>query len=427
MLRDFRVGRDDPRYGADLPYLSFTIENRHTAPVPITDSRLEYSAVFVDATGAVRYPSTLASLDALPPEGLLPGSRDARAALRADALDRARSPRPRSSCTTGGGSRTAAELLGTFPLPCRTSRLRQSPGLRPGGHAAWRRVARPRPASPSAAGAARTAGCRRAGSRRRPSGCRAARRPGTRLRAVLAPDPHRHLHARLQAAPTPRRRRRSRAPVSPSVLRSWPALNWSGSTPMPTRFERWMRSNVSATTALTPSSSGPLAAQSRDEPVPYSLPADHDQRDVLLLVVLRGLEDAGHLVVLQEVDRVVALLARHQLVAQPDVAEGAAHHHLVVAAPGAERVEVDRPDAVLDQVAPGRPVDRDRAGRRDVVGRDRVAEHHQHPRAGDVARPGRLRAPGPRSTAAPGRRSSRRRRRTGPTPGSAGSASARRP
>ena len=35
-----------------------------------------------------------------------------------------------------------------------------------------------------------------------------------------------------------------------------------------------MRSKLSATTALTPSSIVPLAAQSRDEPVPYSLPAN---------------------------------------------------------------------------------------------------------------------------------------------------------
>ena len=34
-----------------------------------------------------------------------------------------------------------------------------------------------------------------------------------------------------------------------------------------------MRSKLSASTALTPSSSVPLAAQSRDDPEPYSLPA----------------------------------------------------------------------------------------------------------------------------------------------------------
>ncbi len=41
---------------------------------------------------------------------------------------------------------------------------------------------------------------------------------------------------------------------------------------MPTRFERWMRSKLSTMTALTPSRRVPLAAQSRDDPVPYSLP-----------------------------------------------------------------------------------------------------------------------------------------------------------
>jgi hypothetical protein len=43
--------------------------------------------------------------------------------------------------------------------------------------------------------------------------------------------------------------------------------------PMPIRLLRWMRSNDSAITARTPSSIGPFAAQSRDEPEPYSLPA----------------------------------------------------------------------------------------------------------------------------------------------------------
>ena len=42
---------------------------------------------------------------------------------------------------------------------------------------------------------------------------------------------------------------------------------------MPMRLERWMRSKLSAMTAFTPSSFVPLAAQSRLEPEPYSLPA----------------------------------------------------------------------------------------------------------------------------------------------------------
>ncbi|MDT4852777.1 hypothetical protein FQZ97_870210 [compost metagenome] len=62
-------------------------------------------------------------------------------------------------------------------------------------------------------------------------------------------------------------------PVIPSVCALSLPLNCSGSTPMPTRLERWMRSKLRATTALMPSSCVPLAAQSRLEPVPYSSPA----------------------------------------------------------------------------------------------------------------------------------------------------------
>jgi len=42
---------------------------------------------------------------------------------------------------------------------------------------------------------------------------------------------------------------------------------------MPIRFDRCMRSKLSAMTAFTPRSIVPLAAQSRELPVPYSLPA----------------------------------------------------------------------------------------------------------------------------------------------------------
>jgi len=41
---------------------------------------------------------------------------------------------------------------------------------------------------------------------------------------------------------------------------------------MPTRLERWMRSKLLAITARTPRSRVPLAAQSLDDPVPYSSP-----------------------------------------------------------------------------------------------------------------------------------------------------------
>ena len=42
---------------------------------------------------------------------------------------------------------------------------------------------------------------------------------------------------------------------------------------MLTRLLRWIRSKLSAMTAFTPSSIVPFAAQSRDDPDPYSLPA----------------------------------------------------------------------------------------------------------------------------------------------------------
>ena len=76
--------------------------------------------------------------------------------------------------------------------------------------------------------------------------------------------------------------------------------------------------------------------------------------------------------------------AVEQLVAQPDVGERAADHHLVVAAPGAVGVEVALLHPVLDQVLPGRGVGLDRAGGGDVVRGHRVAELGEHPGAGDV-------------------------------------------
>lgn len=49
--------------------------------------------------------------------------------------------------------------------------------------------------------------------------------------------------------------------------------NWNGRTPIPTRFERCMRSYLSAMTARMPRSSVPLAAQSREDRDPCSAPA----------------------------------------------------------------------------------------------------------------------------------------------------------
>jgi hypothetical protein len=62
-------------------------------------------------------------------------------------------------------------------------------------------------------------------------------------------------------------------PSRPSELAVCPSWKVSGKTPIPTRFARCMRSKVSAITAFTPSRLVPFAAQSREDPVPYSLPA----------------------------------------------------------------------------------------------------------------------------------------------------------
>ena len=61
-------------------------------------------------------------------------------------------------------------------------------------------------------------------------------------------------------------------PSRPSDWRPSPSLNISGRMPIITKLLRWMRSYVSAITARMPSSDGPLAAQSRELPEPYSTP-----------------------------------------------------------------------------------------------------------------------------------------------------------
>ena len=82
-------------------------------------------------------------------------------------------------------------------------------------------------------------------------------------------------------------------------------------------------------------------------------------------------------------DRPVAL-AFGQEITQPNVAKGAAHQDLVVAAPRSVAVELGALDAMLDQVVSRRAVGRDAAGRGDVVRRDRVTDDDQRPSALDV-------------------------------------------
>ena len=62
-------------------------------------------------------------------------------------------------------------------------------------------------------------------------------------------------------------------PSRPRLSQFSCGMKFNGSTPMPTRLERWIRSKLSAITARTPRRAGPFAAQSRELPVPYSFPA----------------------------------------------------------------------------------------------------------------------------------------------------------
>ena len=108
---------------------------------------------------------------------------------------------------------------------------------------------------------------------------------------------------------------------------------------MPTRLERWMRSKLSAITARTPSRTVPLAAQSRELPVPYSLPAMTTSGRPVRLVEHGRVVDR-HRLAGRRVPGEAALDIVEHAVADADVGEGAAHHHFVVAAARAVAVEV---------------------------------------------------------------------------------------
>ena len=151
-----------------------------------------------------------------------------------------------------------------------------------------------------------------------------------------------------------------------------------------------MRSKLFAITALTPSSCVPLAAQSRERAGAVLLAAEDDGRRALRDVAHRRVVDE-HLLARRLEQRDAAFLARavgtrrqHQVL-DAHVGERAAHHHLVVAAARAVAVEIGLHHAVLDQPLAGGRVLLDRAGGRDVVGGDRIAEDAERARAADVA------------------------------------------
>src|SRR5262245_32358694 len=82
--------------------------------------------------------------------------------------------------------------------------------------------------------------------------------------------------------------------------------------------------------------------------------------------------------------------ARRELILEAHVREGAAHHDLGITAPRAVGVEVERLNAVVHQVLACGARLANRAGRRDVVGRNAVTEKTEHARAANVAHGHRL-------------------------------------
>src|SRR4051812_44896617 len=125
------------------------------------------------------------------------------------------------------------------------------------------------------------------------------------------------------------------------------------------------------------------------------LAGEDDEWDALALVVLARLVDARDLTVLGEVAGEAAFGAPGELVAQPDVGEGAADHHLVVASAGAVGVEVALLDAVLRQVATGGGVLLYPTRPGPGVGGDPLHPPAAHPRAPDVRPPGGAGRPAP--------------------------------
>ena len=204
----------------------------------------------------------------------------------------------------------------------------------------------PRRRALKAAGAARSAGCRRGGSIRAPWACRCARAPRS-ASALPSAAVATTVRARV-------RRRRSKPliskgswPVSPSDCALWPSLNCSGSTPMPIRFERWMRSKLSAITARTPEQHGALGGPVARGAGAVFLAGDDDQRSVIGFVAHGGVIDA-HLLAAGQIQRDAPFGAGQQQITQPDVGEGAAHHDLVVAATRAVLIEIGRLHTLLD-------------------------------------------------------------------------------
>src|SRR3989442_6107848 len=87
-----------------------------------------------------------------------------------------------------------------------------------------------------------------------------------------------------------------------------------------------------------------------------------------------------------------------QAVAQPDIGECPAQHHLVVTAPRSVGIEVDRLDAMLDEVPPGRAIGGGGAPPPERGGGDRVFPPPPHHRTPHTPRAPQVLCPGGQNT-----------------------------
>ena len=167
-------------------------------------------------------------------------------------------------------------------------------------------------------------------------------------------------------------------------------MNCSGSTPMPTRFERWMRSKLARDHGLDAQQLRALGRPVARRAGAVLFAAEDHGRHALGRCTSSprrrstSVRRRGWNSVMPPSSREPSALGRDHQVLDAHVGEGAAHHHFVVAAARAVGVEVGLQHAVLHQPLARRRRFLDRTGRRDVVGGDRVAEHAQRARAADA-------------------------------------------
>ena len=129
---------------------------------------------------------------------------------------------------------------------------------------------------------------------------------------------------------------------------------------------------------------GPVARRART----VLLTRDDDERNAVLLVLHRPVVNRDSLGA-GSGGCPAAFGSRSELVAKANVRERSAHHHLVISTACTVRVELGRLHAVRNQPLSCRTCCRNRARRRDVVGRYRVTEHRERSSSRDRANAGR--------------------------------------